>query len=410
MAPRSNLAVHLIECLNVVCGRYAREGEKVENPGVLERRKVRKAQVLPAPRWWEAGYKSRIGDYRALLGDMPTGTMASEMLEPGEGRIKAFLCHGSNLVNSIPDQHRITEALRSLELLVSIEPYMNETARLSHYVIPAPLIYERPDMTGFYAETALCPAPFARYTAPVVDPPPGVPDDWRVFWGLAKRLGVTLTYEGVALDMDREPTTDEMLSIIARHCPEPWETFKSYEMGKVFEDNPQFVDPADEGASGRFTTMPADVAAVLAEVAVEAFEPGEVVSNGQRFAFRLSTRRVREMFNSIGRNIPALRKRMPYNYAYMNPDDLAALGLGEGDMASIRSDRASIPARVSADPTVRRGVVSMTHGFGSLPDDSDYERDGSNTGMLISTDRDQEAINAMPRMSAIPVNVSRLAV
>ena len=35
MAAHSNLAEHLIECLNVVCGRYARAGDRVPNPGVL---------------------------------------------------------------------------------------------------------------------------------------------------------------------------------------------------------------------------------------------------------------------------------------------------------------------------------------------------------------------------------------
>ena len=50
----------------------------------------------------------------------------------------------------------------------------------------------------------------------------------------------------------------------------------------------------------------------------------------------------------------------------------------------------------------------MTHGWGGLPDETDYSRDGSNTGLLISTDRNLETINAMPRMSAVPVNIRPL--
>ncbi len=71
----------------------------------------------------------------------------------------------------------------------------------------------------------------------------------------------------------------------------------------------------------------------------------------------------------------------------------------------ITSDAGSIPAVVAAEPDLRRGVVSMSHGWGTLPQDTVYERDGANTGLLISTDRDLDPINAMPRMTAIPVRL-----
>ncbi|MFX8339374.1 hypothetical protein ABTL37_19375, partial [Acinetobacter baumannii] len=60
----------------------------------------------------------------------------------------------------------------------------------------------------------------------------------------------------------------------------------------------------------------------------------------------------------------------------------------------------------AAEPDLRRGVVSMSHGWGSLPDETVYERDGANTGLLISTDRELDPINAMPRMTAIPVRLA----
>jgi anaerobic selenocysteine-containing dehydrogenase len=121
----------------------------------------------------------------------------------------------------------------------------------------------------------------------------------------------------------------------------------------------------------------------------------------------LAVRRIREIFNSTGRNVPALRRRAPYNLAFMNPDDLNSLGIADGEKVTVTSDYATIPAKVASDPTVRRGVVSMTHGFGSLPGQTLYERDGSSTSMLISTDRDLDPLNAMPRMSAIPVSIAR---
>jgi len=90
----------------------------------------------------------------------------------------------------------------------------------------------------------------------------------------------------------------------------------------------------------------------------------------------------------------------------MNPADLAAMGLNNGDQVEIVSDHARITGIVEADDTVRSGVVSMAVAWGGLPGEKlDPATSGASTNMLISTDRDTEPLNAMPRMSAIPVNI-----
>ena len=63
--------------------------------------------------------------------------------------------------------------------------------------------------------------PYARYTPAVVAPPQGseLVEDCHVFWGLAKRLGVAMTYDGVPLDMDNEPTNDDYLALISGATP-----------------------------------------------------------------------------------------------------------------------------------------------------------------------------------------------
>src|SRR3546814_15004524 len=106
MAPHSNLSDHLIETLNVVCGRYMREGERVANPGVLRARQPQRAQVTAAPRWWEKGYKSRIGGFGMLGDEMMSGILADEILEPGEGQIRALITHGSNLAHIMRSEER----------------------------------------------------------------------------------------------------------------------------------------------------------------------------------------------------------------------------------------------------------------------------------------------------------------
>lgn len=400
MSPHSNLAEHLVETLNVVCGRFVREGEEVPNPGAILPRWPRQAEVMPAQRWWEQGYRSRFG-FGLLDGELPTGTLLDEILEPGDDQLRALIVHGGNPAMAMPDQQRTVEALRSLELLVSIEPTMTGTARLSDYILPPTLQYERPDLPMFIYEALLFPEPYTRYTPAVARPPAGaeVRDDWYYLWGLARRLGLTLQYWGEALPMDTAPDTDDLLRIAARHAPMPYDEIKQHPHGVVLNDPPERVQPGDPDSPHRFSTLPEDVAAELRAV----------LADGERqsaFAYRLAARRERDALNSACKDLPAIRKRLPYNPVYMNPEDLHAEGIHAGDRVRIESEHGSVETFAEADPHLRRGVVSVPHGFGSLPGEpADVRRHGVSTNLLISCSEHRQSINAMPRMSGIPVNL-----
>ncbi len=144
--------------------------------------------------------------------------MADEILKPGKGQIKAFFSHGGNTAVIVPDQMKVARALRSLDLHVTVDPYMTPTARLSHYVLPTTLQYERADFPCWQAENIYYAwGPYTRFTPAVSKPPAGaeVVDDVYIFWSLAKRLGHTYKFLGVALDMTRPPTPEDILKIVA---------------------------------------------------------------------------------------------------------------------------------------------------------------------------------------------------
>ncbi|WP_380877184.1 dehydrogenase [Sphingomonas sp. DBB INV C78] len=406
MGPHSNLAEHLLETLNIVCGRMQRAGDRVDNPGMVLPRYPRRAQAMPAPRWWEDGPKSRIHGYGAMNDEMMTGVMADEILEPGADRVRALIVHGGNPASSVPDQRHVVDALRKLDLLVCIEPTMGATARLADYVLPPFMQYERPDLPIWPYEYMLYPdQPYIRYTPAVAAPPEGAElvEDAYVFWGLAKRLGLPLTYLGELLDLTRAPSTDELLAIVTRNVPGGFDALRAEERGLVDESAEQYVEPAEEGWEGRFTLMPDDVRAEIGTVAAEDWQALDR-------SHRLAVRRLREVFNSVGRDLPTTRKRVPYNLAFVNPDDMAAIGAVDGDEVEVESDRGAIMAVIEADPTLRRRVVSIAHGFGGLPDEASnegYYQQGVSTNLLLDASR-REAINAMPHMTGIPISLRKV--
>lgn len=405
MAAFPNLAEHLYRTIGVICGRFRRAGEVLPNPGVIFAKRPPRAQAKSPKRSFEQAPRSRVRGAAMLNGERATPTLAEEILTPGEGRIRALLISGANPTNAIPDATRVVEAFRALDLLVVVEPFVTETTRIADYVIPPKILYEHADFT-FGLEMTNLEAPYAQYTAPLVPPPPGseLADEGYVAWSIAKRLGVTLNYMGQDIDMTQAPSDETFLRIIAANANVPFDELKTEAVGgRIFDLPPIEVQPADAKA-GCFEVMPSDLAGELAAFGAM---PGaaELVSQGT-FPLRMISRRAREVSNTSCRDFPSARKRMPFNPLAAHPTDLAGLGLADGAECWVVSDNGRIPAIVRADPTLKPGVVSMTHGFGGLADEKvDYRERGSSISLLISLERDCEPLQAMPRMSGVPVRV-----
>ena len=399
MAPHSNLSEHLYESLNVICGRYLRAGEFARSQRVLAGRQPLHAEVIAPSRPWESGVATVTGGYGTLKGEMMAGVLADEMLADHPDRIRALIVSAGNPANALPDQDKAVAGLRALDLLVAIDPYLSETARLADYVFPPRLPYERPDLPLAYTYDFA--DAFAQTTPAIAPPPAGseLIEDWYVLWSLARRLNAPIIYDGVPLDMTRAPAAQDLLAILARNSIVPLDAVAAVPGGAIFDLPPQVVRPARPGADARLAVAPADVCRTLADVAAarRGTDPGP---------FLLTSRRIRETMNSSFRTLPSVRRRTAYNPAYLHPDDLAELGIVPGERVRIVSAAGDIPAIVQPDAALRRGVVSMTHGYGGLPGDPEpYEARGAATPRLVSTAECVEAINAMPRMTAIPISI-----
>lgn len=410
MAPRSSLTEHLTLVLNTICGRVNREGDRIESGWFLYPDTPKRAQVIP-PRHPVNGPPARVRGLRGYRGEMPTTTLAEEILTPGEGQVRALIVNGGNPVVAWPDQALTLEALRALELLVVIDWRTTPTTEQAHYVVASTLSLERADvphlMDRWFA------APYTNYTPAVVERRGDVLNEWEVFWELAARLGVALPLPGGAAPSDRRPSDDEMLDLAYAGSRMPLDEVRAHR-GRVHWDRAMVVGPADASCTARFTVAPPDVVAELAEVATEStsastfartdnsFDPAE-------FPYRLVSRRLKHVLNSLGPELPALAAKGTTNPAYVHPDDLAELGVADGELIEITSPRASLWAQAVAADDVRRGVVSMAHSWGSASLTDEKVLDiGAPTNRLVAVDAAFDPITGMVVQSAIPVRVRRL--
>lgn len=401
MGPQSNLVEHLAWCINIVCGRFAREGEPWHLPTVLSATPDPIAAVTGPGRSWESGFISRIGEgYGLLFGELPSATLPDEILEPGPDRIRALIVIGGNPATAIPGQRRVVDALSALELLVVIDPFLNETAQLADFVLAPAMQLERPQHTA-HLEHHIG-APFAQYVPRLLEPPPGVLEDWEYLAKLTHAMGRELKVFGRRLVPGEPlPSSDEMLVWQAENGSVPLADVQTHPHGHLYADLPLVRVGRNKGVGGRFRLLAEDVAGELesALASASAMMPSAA-------EFLLVVRRIKATMNSTGRTIEGLSKQR-HNICYVHSEDLTALGISANAVVRLQSRHGSVRVILGVDDNLRRGVMSMTHGYGGLPVDDDPTVLGTNPNRLLSGTDDLQSINAMPRMTAVPVTVIR---
>jgi anaerobic selenocysteine-containing dehydrogenase len=345
---------------------------------------------------------------------MPSATLAEEILLDGPGRVRALFSCGGNPVAAFPDQLQTIDAMRHLDLLVQIDPFLSQTAVLADYVI-APRM--SPEMAGHtqkietasmhYATGYGFPADYAQYSDPIVAPPAGseVVEDWEVFYGLAQRLGLPLAVttvggEKVPLDMQTAPTPDELVTLLSQGSRVPLDEVKRHPHGAFFPaDPPVVVAPKETGWTGRLEVGNPDMMRDLGAHVPSTEAPDD------SYPFRLINRRMMHVVNS-SYNARGVAGRPRVNPAFLNAIDLAALDLAKGDEVEIESPHGVIRAIVDVDRDLRDGTVSIMFGFGGPPEDDDRVREiGSNVNRLLSTTNFYDPYSGQPLMSNVPIRI-----
>jgi anaerobic selenocysteine-containing dehydrogenase len=111
--------------------------------------------------------RSPVVGARIITGLIPCNVIPEEILTDHPKRYRAMLVESGNPVHSLADSQKMREALNSLELVVVIDIAMTETARLAHYILPAPTQYEKYEATYFNLEF---PHNYFHLRRPVLEP------------------------------------------------------------------------------------------------------------------------------------------------------------------------------------------------------------------------------------------------
>ncbi|MFE2213912.1 molybdopterin oxidoreductase family protein [Streptomyces canus] len=168
--PHGTLASWLVDVLNILTGNLDRPGGALFPQAATDRtpRPAGPSHGFALGRW-----HSRVSRHPEAKGELPLSALAEEIdTATTEGEpIRALIAVATNPVLSAPDGDRLDKALGSLDFMVSVDPYLNETSRHAHVVLPPPPPSQSPHHD--FAFNTLAVRNQVRYTRPAVPLEPG---------------------------------------------------------------------------------------------------------------------------------------------------------------------------------------------------------------------------------------------
>lgn len=369
MAASANLTEWLLWALHIVTDSYDTPGGAWFNPGYASGFNHRQRQ--PSDGRPHAGPASR-PDLPGRWGEYPCAAMSDEI---EADNLKVLFVVGANAVTSLPDTKRLTAAFEQLEALVVIDVVANETSELATHVLPVAGQLERADIPHFIDQ--MQPAVVSQYTEAVVPPQAERRAMWWVFATLASRLGFDLM---PGQDPD-EATDDDAIAPLMVTSQRPFEELKARAGEAHVHSRAQFGwKDALMPATG-WRLAPAELVEQL-----EAFELPTRLSLIPRRQFRHLNSQLAGSGTGDG------RRDEPR--VLVHPTDAAERGLEAGAQVWVCANESRLRLTVELDDEIRRGVVSVPHGFGH-----------PNVNVLTSGTRSVDPLTGMVRYSGLPVEL-----
>ena len=380
----------LVDVVNVLTGNLDRPG------GAM----FPLSPVAPAPRGRRPGrgfltgrWRSRVSGHPEALSELPVAALAEEIETPGDGQIKAMITIAGNPVLSAPDGDRLDRALAGVGFMVSVDPYLNETTRHADVILPPPPPSQSPHFD--FALNNLAVRNNARYSPPAL-PLQDRPDEPEILSRIA------LVIYGIGHDGDPRSVDEQVIATtLAKESADagsPVAGRPVEELTAMLADGPGYERRLDMmlrlGAYGdAFGARPDGLTLATLKSAPHGLDlgplrprlldvlrtpsglvelaPPQLLDDAGRLRDALS--RPEERFVLIGRrhlrsnnswmhNLPALSGGSNRCTLQMHPDDAAELGVSDTAVVKGPGGELVVPVEVTED--IRRGVLSLPHGWG----------------------------------------------
>jgi len=418
MNRHSAVCSYLIIMLKAICGRLGVRGGNVFNGHMMP---VGSHSDERNPKTWRTVTTNSF----PVCGSFPPNVMPEEILSNHPERLRAVLVSGANPLRSYADTTAYEEAFKRLDLLVTAEIAMTETAVLSHYILPSRSGYESWDGT-FFALTF--PGIYFQMRRPIVEPEGEPLELGEIHLRIADRLGLIpllpdslykAAVEGHAAFGSRltdyavkEPAALKIMPFIlgktlgkamgSVHKAALWGMLQTapkafhenaaragFKPGpalgeKVFQeiiDHPEGtwvgqIDPENNlqhiaTEDGRIRLLVPELLDELRDIESQK-EQAALVPDPQFPMILMAGRHTSMNANTLMRN-PAWNEGKRDCTLAMHPADAEALKLKDGQVVRVITEAGSEEIELEVTDTAYEGHVAIPHGFGIVYDGEKYK-------------------------------------
>lgn len=357
-------------------------------------------------------WRSRVRDMPEFGGELPVSCFSEEIETPGAGQIKAVLTLAGNPVLSTPDGRRLSEAFEGLDFMASVDIYLNETTRHADIILPPTTALERDHYDLVFHMLSV--RNTARFTPAVFPKPKDAMHDWEIFREIAVRTNARITTKKPLAQrvtervrMSLSPTTIVTLLLALGRKTSMKQLRKNpagVDLGPLRPTLPARLHTKDK----RIDLAPAPLVADLDRLRAEL--PPNPSGTATEGGLVLIGRRHKSDCNSWTHNLERLTRGKPRHHLLMNPGDLAARGITDGDVVRVTSRVGSVEVEVAAADDMMPGVVSLPHGYGHQVEGTRLGHASGVAGVSINdlTDPDRLDISGNAALSGVPVQVEAL--
>lgn len=308
---------------------------------------------------------SRVRNLPDFNGEFPAATLAEEILEPGDGQIKAMLTVAGNPVLSTPNGKQLDKAFESLDFMVCIDYYLNETTRHANIILPpvSPLERDHYDLSF----NGLAVHNTANFSKALFKKPKGEKHDWQIYLQLAKRLNKKAPLaDKILRKVTHWMGPNFLLNALLKSGPYQLSIKKllknphGLDLGPLSPQLPGALKHKDKKIHLHPEFYLNDLHRLNA-VFPRADQSNQSTSNQD--ALLIGRRDVRTN-NSWMHNSERLVKGKERCTLLMHPKQADALDIEDGQLIEVSSRVSALQVPVQISDEIMEGVVSIPHGWG----------------------------------------------